>query len=854
MPLATGARLGPYEIVAPLGAGGMGEVYRAHDERLDREVAIKVLPSEVAHHIDRLRRFEQEARAAAALNHPNVIAVFDVGIEGGFPYVVSELLDGSTLDGLLMRGRLPLRRALNFGAQIAHGLSAAHAKGIVHRDLKPSNIFVTSQDRIKILDFGLAKLTAPSTEGMSNTTLPAPPETMPGVVMGTVGYMAPEQVNGDVADHRADIFALGVVLYEMLSGRRAFSGTSAVAVMSAILVSDPPPLPLNIAPPHIDRLIHRCLEKPPAQRFQSASDVAFALEALQQATGASEAIPPRRRLPVRRLLTAAAAIALVVVGAGLALSLRRPAAKLLEFQPLTFDRWPVMNARFMPDGQTIVFSATPKATTPNLYLISPDAEGPRELGLADAQLLAVSSRGELAVIENAVHLGQRLYKGTLARMTIGSSPRALAEDVREADWAPDGDSLAIVRDLGNGRDRLEYPEGTTLYEASGYLSDPRVSPDGNSLAFFEHQWRWDDRGWVKVVDRKKHVTTVTSELWGLQGLAWSADGARVVFSGNQSGGTVMQPWSAGVTGGEPMRTVFGVPGRFIVQDVSPDGRWLGVREDLSLGVRAKLPDAPTERDLSWLGSSGARNMSSDGRWLLMVDVGARSGPDYGVVLRRTDGAQTIRLGEGSAQRLSPDGKWAAAIIASPSHVVLYPTGAGKPVSLNAGPIDRVTSAEWFPDGRELVVCGSEPSRAPRCYRQGIGGSAPVPITPEGVVASLAPDGRTLLVTRQDGAMQRTAIDGSQVVAVPGLRPGDGIIAWSRDSSAVYVQKSPDVPVRVERVDLSTSTRSVAREIAPEGVGPITTLYVTDWIDDGKGFVYNYTTQPSTLFVVKGAPD
>jgi Tol biopolymer transport system component len=834
VPLATGARLGPYEIVAPLGAGGMGEVYRAHDERLDREVAIKVLPSEVLHHTDRLRRFEQEARAAAALNHPNVTAVFDVGIESGVPYVVSELLDGSTLDGLLLKGRLSLRRALNFGAQIAYGLSAAHEKGIVHRDLKPSNIFVTSQDRIKILDFGLAKLTAPSTEGMSNTTLPASPETMPGVVMGTVGYMAPEQVNGDAADHRADIFALGVVLYEMLSGRRAFSGTSAVAIMSAILVSDPPPLPANIAPPHVDRLIHRCLEKSPGQRFQAASDVAFALEALQQSSGTS--------------------VALVVLGAGAALSLRRPAPKVLEFQPLTFDRWPVMNARFMPDGQTVVFSATPAATTPNLYLISPDAEGPRELGITDAQLLAVSSRGELAVIENAVHLGQRLYKGTLARMTIGSSPRALAEDVREADWAPDGEGLAIVRDLGNGRDRLEYPEGTQLYEASGYLSDPRVSPDGNSVAFFEHQWRWDDRGWVKVVDRSRHVTTVTSELWGVQGLAWSADGTRVVFSGNQSGGTIMQPWSASVTGSEPMRPVFGVPGRFIVHDVSRDGRWLGVREDLSLGVRAKLPDAAAERDLSWLGSSGARNMSPDGRWLLMVDVGARSGPDYGVVLRRTDGAQTIRLGEGSAQRLSPDGKWAAAIIASPSHVVVYPTGSGKPVPLNAGPIDRVTSAEWFPDGRELLVCGSEPSRPPRCYRQGVSGSPPVPITPEGVVASLAPDGRTLLVTRQDGAVERTAIDGRQAVAVPGLRSSDSIIAWSRDSSAVYVQKSPDVPVRVERIDLATSARTTAREIAPEGVGPITTLYVTDWIDDGRGFVYNYTTQPSTLFVVKGAPD
>jgi Tol biopolymer transport system component len=672
--------------------------------------------------------------------------------------------------------------------------------------------------------------------------------------MGTVGYMAPEQVSGDPADHRADIFALGVVLYEMLAGRRAFGGTSAVAVMSAILATDPPPLPPDIAPPHVDRLIHRCLEKAPAQRFQSASDIAFALEALQQSSSASTAVSLRQRLPVRRLLTIAGAIALVVLGAGAALSLRRPAARPLEFDPLTFDRWPVMNARFMPDGQTIVFSATPTATTPNLYSISPDAEGPRELGVSDAHLLAVSSRGELAVIENAFHLGQRLYKGTLARMTIGSSPRALAEDVREADWAPDGDALAIVRDLGNGRDRLEYPEATALYEASGYLSDPRVSPDGNSVAFFEHQWRWDDRGWVKIVDRSRRVTTVTSELWGLQGLAWSADGTRVVFSGNQTGGTIMQPWSAKVSGGETMHAVFGVPGRFIVHDVARDGRWLGVREDLSLGVRAKLPDADAERDLSWLGSSGARNMSSDGRWLLMVDVGARSGPDYGVVLRRTDGTQTIRLGEGSAQRLSPDGKWAAAIIAAPSHVVLYPTGAGTALPLMAGPIERVTSADWFPSSRELLVCGSEPSHAPRCYRQDIAGSDPRPVTPEGVVASLAPDGRTLLETRQDGAIQRTAIDGSQATAVPGLRPGDSVIAWSADSKAVYVQTSPDVPVRVERVDLATSARTTVRTIAPEGVGPITTLYVTDWIDDGKGFVYNYTTQPSTLFVVKGAPD
>jgi eukaryotic-like serine/threonine-protein kinase len=852
VPLAPGARLGPYEIVAPLGAGGMGEVYRAIDQRLDRAVAIKVLPADVTGHVDRLRRFEQEARATAALNHPNVLAVFDVGVESGVPYVVTELLEGATLDTLLAKGRLSLRRALQLGDQIALGLSAAHEKGIVHRDLKPANIFVTPQDRVKILDFGLAKLTAPSSEGATVTHLPAGAATLPGVVMGTAGYMAPEQVHGEPADHRADIFALGVVLYEMLAGRRAFSGRSAMEIMSAVLTTDPPPLPAEIAPPHVDRIIHRCLEKSPAQRFQSASDVAFALEAVQLSSGATASIPAIR-WPSRRVLVPLTASALILaLGAGLGLSLRTPVPQVLDFQPLTFDRWPVMNARFMPDGQTVVFSATPHGTTPELFAISAGTEGPRDLGVP-AHLLSVSTRGELAVIENAEHLGQRLYKGTLARMTIGSSPRPLAEDVREADWSPDGESLAIVRDLGNGRDRLEYPEGTPLYEASGYLSDPRVSPDGKSVAFLEHQWRFDDRGWVKVVDGVRRVTSLTAELWGIQGLAWSPSGKEIVFSGNETGGSVVQPMSVKAAGGSPARTVFGVPGRFIVHDVARDGRWLAVREDLSLGVRAKVPGDADERDLSWLGSTGARALSADGRWLLMVDVGARSGHDYGVVLRRTDGSQTIRLGEGSAQRLSPDGKWAAAIIAAPSRVVLYPTGAGSPVPLNPGPIERVTSAAWFPKGQELLVCGSEPAKAPRCYRQNIAGP-PAPVTPEGTVASLAPDGHTMLLTRHDGSFQRADLAGGEPRPVTAMQRRDEVIAWSRDSSAVYVQRGLAVPVRVERVTLDGPGRTLAREISPQGAGPITMLYVIDWIDDGEGFVYNYTTQPSTLFVVKGVSE
>ena len=221
-------------------------------------------------------------------------------------------------------------------------------------------------------------------------------------------------------------------------------------------------------------------------------------------------------------------------------------------------------------------------------------------------------------------------------MTLGSSPRAVSERVREADWAPDGDSLASVRDVGNGRDRLEYPVGTPLHEASGYLSDPRVSPDGTRVAFFEHAWRYDDRGWVKVVDRNGVVTTLGGESWGLQGMAWTPDGAAVVFSGSSAGGGILQPLSAPVSGSRPPRPVFGVPGRFVVHDIARDGRWLAVREDLTFGVRVRAPGQAAERELSWLGSSGARALSADGRWLLMVDVGAGGGKDYGVVLRRTD--------------------------------------------------------------------------------------------------------------------------------------------------------------------------------------------------------------------------
>ena len=847
--LTPGARFGPYEILALLGAGGMGEVYRARDARLNRDVALKVLTAGTVGDAARLQRFEQEARAAATLNHPNVMAVFDLGVEDGVPYIVSELLEGQTLRELLVGGALAARKASDLASQIAHGLAAAHAKGIVHRDLKPENVFVTADGRAKVLDFGIAKMAAPA--GEDTTQLSA--GTMVGQVLGTAGYMAPEQVRGEAVDHRADIFAFGVVFYEMLAGHRAFAGDTAVERMTAILKTDPPALSQTV-PAHLDRIIRRAMEKNPAHRFQSATDIAFALEALDGSVISSASITAR---PVgrRRWPLAVGALVLAVAGAATGAivmqQMRRAPAGVASFEARTFDDLPITNARFMPDGQTIVYSAIPEGSPPALFVIGSSAEAPQRLDAPSAHLLSVSSKGELAVITAPRYLAQRVYSGTLSRMTLGSSPRAVAENIREADWSPDGLAMAVVHDLGNGRDRLEFPAGTALYEANGYLNNARVSPDGNVVAFVEHKLRFDDRGWVKVVNRDGKVTTLTAELFGVFGLAWAEHGASLVFSGNSSGASMLQPMIVAASGREPARAAFGVPDRFIVMDAAPDGRWLAVREDLTVGVRAKVPSQDTERDLSWIGSTGATGLSSDAEWLLMVDVGVRGGPNYGVVLRKTDGSQTLRLGEGLPQGLSPDGKWAAAIVSEPPSLMVYPTGSGAPARIDIAPIERPISSQWFPDGQRLLVCGTAASRAPRCYQIDRNGGAPQPLAAEGVLANVAPDGKTLLLAMPDGRYQLSTIDGAPPRPVAGLHSGDRLIAWSRDSQALYVQPGIQVPAQVERVMVATGARTVVRQLTPSGVGTIASLYVADWVDDGRWYAYRFTSLPSTLFVVSG---
>ncbi len=327
MPLTPGTNLDGHEILGPLGAGGMGEVYRARDAVLKREVAIKVLPAYVSQDPDRLRRFEQEAQAAAALNHPNILAVYRFGTFEGAPYMVSELLDGTTLGQLLTRGPLQARKAIDYGIQTAQGLTAAHEKGIVHRDLKPDNLFVTKDGRVKILDFGLAKLTDANTASADGPTVSLREHTEPGLVLGTVGYMSPEQVRGKEADHRADIFAFGAILYEMLTGQRAFRKPTSTETMTAILNEDPTNVSKIVpgTPPALLRIVHRCLEKSPVQRFQSASDMAFALEAASD-SGSTASLAVRQLFPDKGWIWLAAAGVAIAIAVALVLWWRQPPA------------------------------------------------------------------------------------------------------------------------------------------------------------------------------------------------------------------------------------------------------------------------------------------------------------------------------------------------------------------------------------------------------------------------------------------------------------------------------------------------------------------------------------------------
>jgi hypothetical protein len=543
MTLAAGTRLGPYEVLSQLGAGGMGEVYKAKDPRLGREVAIKVLPASFAQDADRLKRFEQEARAAGVLNHPNITAVYDFGSHEGAPYIVTELLEGETLRSRLGPGAIPVRKAIDYAVQLAKGLAAAHEKGIVHRDLKPENVFLTRDGRLKILDFGLAKLKSEREESGQTDLQTVSGGTQPGVVLGTMGYMAPEQVRGKTADKRSDLFAFGTILYEMLSGQRAFRGDTAADTITAILSKEPPDLSQTNREIHpgLDRIVRHCLEKNPEERFESARDLAFDLEALSTVSAPSaatgvHALPagPSRR-PWALLATAA------VIGAAIAAPFVYSAGKKAgfvqppSFRQITFSRGEVASSLFAPDGQTILYSASWEGKPIEIFINRPESPESRPFGLADAEVLSVSKTGEMAVSLNRRQTQAFIRSGRLARISIaGGAPRDILDDVQWADWSPDGKDLVVVRDAGS-RNRLEFPIGKVLFETSGWISHPRMSPRGDVIAFIDHPSPGDDGGAVAMVDLAGKKTTLTPVYATAQGLAWPPDGREIWYTAASTG-------------------------------------------------------------------------------------------------------------------------------------------------------------------------------------------------------------------------------------------------------------------------------------------------------------------------------
>jgi Tol biopolymer transport system component len=646
----------------------------------------------------------------------------------------------------------------------------------------------------------------------------------------------------------------------MVSGQRAFRGDSSVETMNAILKEDPAEISATnrSLPPALERLIRRCLEKSPEERFQSARDLAFALDALSghsgsSATQAALVAPIDQR---KRWLLPAAAIALFAVVAVGSFSAglwkgRASGATPVKFQPMTFRPQTLFRAAFAPDGKTFVYSAALTGNRPELFVLSSDYPEPRSLGLQDAHLLSVSPKGELALIIKAHFVGHRLFDGTLARMPLGGgAPREILDGVREADWAPDGEGLAIIRTMG-GKDRLEFPAGKVLFETAGYVSDLRFSPDGQHIAFFVHPIKYDDRGGVAVVDLAGKATTLSDGYWGLEGLAWTPDGTEVLFSTGSSYSTFV---IYAVTLSGKRREALESAGGLTIQDVSRDGRWLVTRDDIRADMWGMAPGAKSEQNLSFLDLSDPRDLTADGRTLLFAEQSGLFGANYAVCIRKTDGSLPVRLGEGSAQALSPDSKWALAVIlTSPPQLVLYPTGAGEPRKLNRGNLENIDSASWYPDGKRILVCGNEPGRASRCYVEDLSDGQPRPVTPEGMSRGLiSPDGKQILVLRGSGDFALSPAEGGEPRPLPFLGARDEIVRWSGDSRSLFVFSSSTLPALVERVDLATGRRTLVKRLVPQDLTGVPGLNRVVMTDDASAYVYAYQQQRSSLFLVNGA--
>jgi dipeptidyl aminopeptidase/acylaminoacyl peptidase len=850
MTLAAGTRLGPYEILSPLGAGGMGEVYLGRDTRLERQVAIKVLPADVAKDAERLRRFEKEARSASALNHPNIVTIHDIGSEGGVSYIAMERVEGTTLSALLLGGSLPSKKLLPIATQVAEGLSKAHEAGIIHRDLKPENVMVTKDGLVKILDFGLAKLSSSAGSGSDEgSQLPTLTVTTPGVVVGTVAYMSPEQAGGEHVDFRSDQFSFGSMLYEMVTGKKAFQKKTAVDTLAAILNEDPEPIavinPQSPAPLHW--IVERCLAKEPEGRYVSSKDLARDLamlrDHLSQTSNVITAVSARRSGRVAGLLAVATALS-IGFAAYVWVSSNARNAREVTFRRMTFGRGVVAQAQFAPDGRTVVYDALWEGRPRELFTVRTDGTESKPLGIRDQSLKCISTKGELAIV---------LSSGTLARVPLGGgAPREVLEHVGDACWGPDGEDLVVVRTASSGEDWLEYPIGHVLVPSTTHgLGMPQVSRDGRLVAFAENVDFQSDN--IVVVDRSGKRRDLSTGWRDVSSMSWSGGGDEIFFTA----GKTQESFSLRAVNLSGRERVL-IPGAsdITVQDVSADGRLLVIRS--SFGPNSLLfggVDGSHETQLAWLDRDWLAALSEDGTKVLIGTGGEGASPNGDVFLRPTDGTPPVRLGDGIPLGLSPDGKWALAKTnRNPPELLLLPTGPGTPRKV---PLPKVTRwrADFLPDGR-IVIEDVSPTGTHLSVVGLDGGNELVlnvkDVGPGNMVSS--PDGSALAMVTTDHKIEVISTSGGPPRVLQGavVEPDEGLIQWSADGRFLYMQAfTGKPPAKASQLDIRTGEKTPWKELKPAvtSVAWIDKIFLTR---DGRSWAYAYGVPGnSTLYLVSG---
>jgi Tol biopolymer transport system component/predicted Ser/Thr protein kinase len=841
----------------------MGEVYRARDTRLNRTVAIKVLPNHLSSNPDLKQRFEREARAISSLNHPRICTLHDIGHQDGVDFLVMEYLEGESLAERLRKGPLPLKDSLKIGIEVCEALEAAQRAGIVHRDLKPGNIMLT-KNGAKLMDFGLAKAavsgltsaaSAPllsAAKTVSGTT-PLSPLTSAGMVIGTIQYMAPEQIEGKEADARSDLFALGAVLYEMTTGKRPFDGKSQLSLASAILEKEPEPIRTlkPLTPAAFERVVSTCLAKNPEDRFQTAHDVRLELEWLAEdlpRLTAPSAAPASK--PFARALPWAVTAAILLLALG-ALFLTRRERPLARYTNVSYRDGTLLGARFTHDGQTIVYSGRWEGDPPQISVARLGSPESRPLGIPSAEIAAVSPSDELAVFLGCGEIYFLTCGGTLATVSLsGGSPRTLAEHVAQADWHPDGKRMVIAVLTVEGA-RLEFPPGHVLFQQKGgWIGHPRFSPDGSLIAFESHPILGNDDGSVDLVDLDgKHK--VLSVYASVEGIAWSPDGKEVWFAATKTRGWADTIFAITPAGRE--RSILSLPS-VRLHDISKDGRVLLSRETWRRQIKGFFPGDKAEHPYSWLDDTSVTAISADGRFISIYEAGEVYYLENNSLAyyRATDGSPAVRLGVGTAA-ISPDGKW---VVLGSNHMnpslplQLQPIGPGNAKNFSTPGLIASDHYVWSDDGRQIVYEGQTDQNQWNVYKQAVTGGDPVLIKTDARDAYpvISPDGDTIALREGRGGISLYRGNGSQPVAVKAASENEYPIRFVKGGKALLVAEQPGGELILTVIDLASGRREPWKRIPDVYSSRANELFVAT--PDLKYYAYPFPRYSSVLYTVE----